>query len=289
MRIAIVLLTIWTAFAADTPKRGANSGMSAERLARIAPRMKAMADAGHIAGTVTLIGRNGSIVHHEAVGYADIEIKRSMAKDTIAQIMSMTKPMVGTAIMMLAEEGKLGITDAVEKHLPEFRGQMLKDADRLKKPARPITIRDLMSHTSGMASNPPPGLAELYQRMDRTLAEASLIYSQVPLEFEPGTQWRYSNPGIALLGRIIEVAADQPFERFMADRLWTPRHERHVPVSTRRKEVPHQRRPCHKRGKTAAGGWHHPRWRRVEVPRWSQVLRARVRRLLNGTGLVPFL
>jgi CubicO group peptidase (beta-lactamase class C family) len=79
-----------------------------------------------------------------------------------------------------------------------------------------------MSHTSGMIANPPTGIGELYQRMHLTLAEAVLIYSQQPLVFEPGSRWMYSNPGIATLGRIIEVVSGQPFEKFMQDRLWTP-------------------------------------------------------------------
>jgi CubicO group peptidase (beta-lactamase class C family) len=92
----------------------------------------------------------------------------------------------------------------------------------LKKPARPITIRDLMTHTSGLIANPPPEIGDLYQKLDRTLSEAVTIYAKQPLVFEPGGKWMYSNPGIATLGRIIEVVAGQPFERFMDDRLFRP-------------------------------------------------------------------
>jgi len=198
------------------------------RLSRIAPRMKALSDQGQIAGTVTLFAHKGQIVHFEAAGWQDAVTRKPMTKDSIFQIMSMTKPMVATAIMLLAEEGKLALTDPVEKHLPEYRGQMVvaerhpDGSRRVKKPTRPITVRDLLTHTSGLISNPPEGLAGLYQKLDRSLADAVLVFSQTPLEFEPGTQWSYSNPGIATLGRIIEVTSDQPFEKFMADRLWTP-------------------------------------------------------------------
>ena len=200
----------------------------AERLARIAPRMKQFADQGAVAGAVTLVVHKGQIVHHEAVGMADIEARKPMQKDSIFQIMSMTKPVVATAIMILAEEGKVALTDPVEKYLPEFRGQMMISARHtdgsvtLKKPARPITVRDLMTHTSGLINNPPEGLAGLYQKMDRPLREAVLVYSQTPLMFEPGTQWSYSNPGIATLGRIVEVASDLPFDQFLAGRILTP-------------------------------------------------------------------
>jgi CubicO group peptidase (beta-lactamase class C family) len=162
------------------------------------------------------------------VGWADIEAKKPMRADTIFQIMSMTKPFVGTSIMMLADEGKLSISDPVEKHLPEFRGQMVisaRNADGsvvIKKPARPITIFDLMTHTSGMSYLPPAGIAELNQRMNYKLGDAVLLYSQMPLEFEPGSKWQYSNLGIAILGRIIEARSGMAFEKFLEARIFTP-------------------------------------------------------------------
>jgi CubicO group peptidase (beta-lactamase class C family) len=197
-------------------------GADAERLSQIPVRMKALVDKGSIAGTVTLFAHNGEILSFDAVGYQDIQSRKPMAKDSIFQVMSMTKPMVAVGIVMLAEEGRLALTDPVEKHLPEFRGQLLRVGDVLKKPARPIAIRDLLTHTSGLIGNPPPGLAGLYQRMDKTLEQAVLVYSQQPLQAEPGTEWLYSNAGVATLGRIIEVVSGQPFERFMAERLWQP-------------------------------------------------------------------
>jgi CubicO group peptidase (beta-lactamase class C family) len=192
------------------------------QLAKIAGRMKELAEQQRIAGTVTLFQEKGELVHFEAVGWQDIENKKPMRKDSIFQIMSMTKPFTGTAILMLAEAGRLSVSDPVEKHLPEFRGQMLKVDGALKKPARPITIHDLMTHTSGLPSAPPPGLAELYTKLDRTLADAVLVFSQQPLDFEPGSRWSYSNAGIATLGRIIEVAGGMPYEKFVATRIFEP-------------------------------------------------------------------
>lgn len=217
-----------TALLAADPAAAPPTSTDPARLARIAPRMKAFVDQGAISGAVTLLLHNGKLVHHEAVGMADLEARKPMAKDSIFQIMSMTKPTVAVCIMMLVEEGRIALTDPVEKHLPEFRGQLLiasKSPDgalTLKKPSRPITIRDLLTHTSGLAPNPPDGLKELYQKMDRPLREAVLVYSQTPLIFEPGTQWSYSNMGIATLGRIVEAVADQPFEQFLANRVLTP-------------------------------------------------------------------
>ena len=117
----LVLLTIFAGIGIATAQK-AVPGVDTARTARIAPRMKGFVDQAQIAGAVTLFAHKGQIVHFEAVGYQDIESKKPMAKDSIFQIMSMTKPMVATAIMMLAEDGKVALTDPVEKYLPEFRG-----------------------------------------------------------------------------------------------------------------------------------------------------------------------
>lgn len=141
--------------------------------------------------------------------------------------MSMTKPVTGVAVMMLAEEGRLALTDSVEKHLPELRGLKViseRHADgslTLRKPSRLITLRDLLTHTSGLPEYRPEGGA-FYSKMNLTLAEAVLQWSQSNLLFEPGTKWQYSNPGIAALGRIVEVTSGQKYEDFLAERIFTP-------------------------------------------------------------------
>jgi len=197
-------------------------------LQRIPKRMQELVDTGVLAGAVTLVQRHGAVASLEAVGWADIEAKKPMKADTIFQVMSMTKPFVGTSIMMLADEGKLSVTDTVEKHLPEFRGQMViakKNDDGsllIKKPVRPVTIFDLLTHTSGMSYLPPAGIKELNTTMHRTLADAVMLYSQMQLEFEPGSKWQYSNLGIAILGRIIEVRSGMAFEKFLETRIFQP-------------------------------------------------------------------
>jgi CubicO group peptidase (beta-lactamase class C family) len=226
-----VLLSVLVALVLELPAlsqtNAAKAGMDAARLARIPTRMKGFVEQGTIAGAVTLVQRHGALAHLEAVGWQDLEAKKPMRADSIFQIMSMTKPVTAVGIMILLEEGKLALSDPVEKHLPEFRGMWLIDSRdektrSLKRPSRPITIRDLLTHTSGMVPNPPEGLKELYTRMDHTLAEAVLAGSQHPLEFEPGTRWQYCNLGIATLGRIIEMVAGQPFETFLEERIFKP-------------------------------------------------------------------
>jgi CubicO group peptidase (beta-lactamase class C family) len=226
-RLILFALLAFTLVAAPPAPDPAKAGMDPLVLARIKPLMQSYVDRGLVSGTVTLVMRHGALSHLEAAGWQDLEAKKPMKADTLFQIMSMTKPVTGVAILMLADEGKLRLHDPVEKHLPEFRGQwMIETGDDksriLKKPSRPITIRDLMTHTSGLIGNPPPGAAELLMKMDRSLAEATLLYSQTPLEFEPGSRWMYSNPGIATLGRIVEVVSGMPFEQFVESRICTP-------------------------------------------------------------------
>lgn len=209
----LLLLSTWTLLAADP------HGMDPALLARIPKRMQQFVDNGKVAGVVTLIQRNGQRALLEAVGWQDREAKTPMKTDSIFQIASMTKPVTGTAVMILADEGRLALTDPVEKHLPEFRGLHLKDG---RKPSRAVTIRDLMTHTSGMSGGAPDGIREINTKRDRTLAEAVLVYSQQPLEGEPGERWRYSNMGLATLGRIVEVVSGMDYPRFLEQRIFQP-------------------------------------------------------------------
>ncbi len=224
-KLACLFFALWPLVAAQPAAPPA--GVDAQKLAQIPVRMKEFVDRGQLSGVVTLVARRGVVVAHDAVGWQNIEEKKPMRKDTIFQIMSMTKPVTGAAIMILAEEGRLRLVDPVEKHLPEFRGQMLEVTDAsgaktLKKPSRVITIADLMTHTSGMQTNPSGEWKDLYQKMNRTLAEAVPVFAKYPLVFEPGSKWQYSNMGIATLGRIVEVVSGQPFEKFIEQRIFIP-------------------------------------------------------------------
>lgn len=173
-----------------------------------------------IAGAVTLVAHRGKVVSLEAVGFADLATRAPMRTDNLFWIASMTKPITATAVMMLQDEGKLAVEDPVEKYLPEFKGQWMiaekgKDTLTLKRPRRPITLRDLLTHTSGLANLDAP-------RFDCSLAELAMAYSQKPLEFAPGSQWKYSNSGINTLGRIIEVVSGKPYAEFLDERLFRP-------------------------------------------------------------------
>jgi len=180
-----------------------STGFDPQRLQAIPKRMQAFVGQGTAAGFVTLLARHGQIAQVSAVGYQDLESKKPMRADTIFQIASMTKPVTSVGIMILADEGLLSINDPVEKHLPEFRG-------------KPITIRHLLTHTSGMPGGGPA------RKPESTLAEMVLAYSQLPLLFTPGSKWSYSNTGMATLGRIIEVISKKPYDQFIAERIFRP-------------------------------------------------------------------
>ncbi len=141
------------------PVRG--DEVNADKLAKIRARMQDFVEKQDIAGAVTVVGRKGGVIHCEAVGSLNLEKQQPMTKEALFRIASMTKPVTAIGVMILVDEGKLSVEDPVEKYLPEFRGQMLvaertADAVTLKKPSRPITLRDLLTRTSGLPGSPPP-------------------------------------------------------------------------------------------------------------------------------------
>ena len=199
-------------------------------------------DAHDIAGAVTLVARKGRIAHFEAHGVMDLDSKKPMPKDGLFRIASMSKPITGVAIMMLLEEGKVRLTDPVSKFIPEYRG--LKVAviqDRPGPPAaagssapqfytvpasREITIRDLLSHVSGLASGGPASTAEtakVARKPGETLADYLPRLGAVPLDFQPGTRWSYSpSAGFDTLGRVVEILSGQSFDQFLQQRIFEP-------------------------------------------------------------------
>jgi CubicO group peptidase (beta-lactamase class C family) len=216
-----------TGFLLLAPAPQAVRADDAGKFGPVRARMQRFVDDKEIAGAVTLVGRKDGALYHDAVGRFTLDPDKPMPKDAIFRIASMTKPVTALAVMMLVDEGKLSVDDPVEKHLPEFRGQLLvkertADTVTLKKPARPITLRDLLTHTSGLPGKMPDGLADLYAKRNRTLAEGVMAFSQRPLDFEPGTKWSYCNPGIDTLGRVIEVASGLSYEDFLKKRIFDP-------------------------------------------------------------------
>ena len=179
---------------------------------------------GELAGATTLVATVDGVSSLQAVGFADREAGRPMRTDSVFWIASMSKPITATALMMLVDEGKVRLDDPVERHLPEFRGQRLSAGvvdgrAAFKKPAHPITVREILSHTSGL----PFSTDKEKPTLDlHTLAERTRSYAATPLEAEPGTRYRYSNAGFNTAGRIIEVVSGQAYEDFLDERLFRP-------------------------------------------------------------------
>jgi CubicO group peptidase (beta-lactamase class C family) len=192
--------------------------------ARIASSLQPFIDRGTLAGAVTLVASRDRLLSLERIGFADVAAKTPMPADALFWIASMSKPMTATALMMLVDEGKIRLDDPVEKILPEFGGQMLvaeRSSDRLvlKRPAHPITVRNILSHTGGL---PFSSLMEQPTLDLLPLRDAARSYAMTPLQFEPDTRYQYSNAGINTAGRIIEVVSGLPYEEFMDRRLFRP-------------------------------------------------------------------
>jgi CubicO group peptidase (beta-lactamase class C family) len=190
----------------------------------IAAALQPFIDHQTMAGAVTIVATRDKILDVETIGYSDLATKKPMAPDSLFWIASMTKAMTCTALMMLVDEGKLGVDDPVEKYLPEFKDQMYiaeKDDDHvlLKRPAQPMTLRQLMSHTSGLPGKTPID-APTFDYAPIALRMAD--YAATPLVCAPGTRFLYTNVGMTTVGRIVEVVSGLPYERFLHDRLFAP-------------------------------------------------------------------
>jgi CubicO group peptidase (beta-lactamase class C family) len=187
----------------------------ADRFSAIAPRMREFVDKGEVAGVVTLIANKDRILHLAAVGKTDLAKDRKMRTDDIFWIASMSKPITAVCIAILADEGKLSFDDPLAKHLPEFAGLMVGQNGQTAKPSRPVTLRDVMTHTSGFG--------EMTNRAQHlTLAETSKKLSEQPLRFQPGSRFAYSTAGIDILGRVVEVAGGMAFDKFLQKRVLDP-------------------------------------------------------------------
>jgi len=169
--------------------------------------------AHHAAGVVTLVMQDGKVIHHAATGLADREQKLPMRTDSLFWIASMTKSVAVTTIMTLVDEGKLSLDEPAAKWLPDLAKVKLANG---QPPARPITLRDLMSHTAGIAS-PPRKSTDGVHTLKGYVAE--LI--RAPLAFEPGSAYEYGL-GITVAGRIAEIVSGKPFDLLMHERVLTP-------------------------------------------------------------------
>jgi CubicO group peptidase (beta-lactamase class C family) len=229
----------------------AESGFSSERLQHLSVTLDQMLQEHGAPGAVALILRDGQIIFEQAFGHRTPAREQAMSTDTIFRIYSMTKPITSAAVMMLWEEGAFNLFDPVEMYLPEFRDVKVAIQDEARSniietvpPTRPITIQDLLRHTSGMTY----GIFGAMTAVKRQYLEAELAIdtfdgdlqqwvetvAQIPLEAHPGERWEYS-PATTVLGRLVEVLSGQKFGDFLRERLFDPldMHDTdfHVPVA----------------------------------------------------------
>ena len=261
-------LTLAAAGAVQTAKPE-DVGMSTERLGRVRDAAQRHIESGALPGVVTLVARNGRIAHFEAHGLLNVETKRPMPKDGVFRLASMSKPITAVAVMMLVEEGKIRLNDPVSRFIPEFKSAKVAVAKPAAAPpagapvaapppgpgagpggpgrggrggrggppveveivnaSRDITVRDLLTHTSGLMTigGPVSGQAQAGAAAQRQPTDTLATYiprlGAVPLDYQPGTLWRYSGlAGFDVLGRIVEIASGQTFDQFLQQRLFDP-------------------------------------------------------------------
>ena len=201
-------------------------GMSSQRLQRVSALMQRHIDQNLLAGTVSLIARHGKVVHLEAQGFSDKDAGVPMDTGNIFTIMSMTKPIVTVALMSLFEEGHFLLDDPISKWLPEYADKTVRRAGGARTvsetAARPITVRHVLSHTSGLSIRPPtPPRGGQAPPRPATLAEAVDRAADVPLAFHPGDEWQYgaSTDYVAIL---VEKISGMSLDDFLRERIFEP-------------------------------------------------------------------
>jgi len=248
-RYAIALFTLFAFIVYANPAHAqpkvlteaapAAGGFSAARLARLDSGMKAWVDQKWVNGSAVLIARHGKIVFYKAHGYNDMDTKAPLDKNGIFRIASQTKAVTVTAVMMLWEEGKFSLDDPVSKFIPTFAHQKVlatfnaKDTTYTTVPAnRPVTIRDLLTHTSGLGypAIGTPAENAIYAKAyltggvgtkGQTLADAMSRLGSLPLFFQPGTSWKYGL-NMDVLGYLVEKWSGMTLEEFFTKRIFKP-------------------------------------------------------------------
>lgn len=208
-----------------------SAGFDARRLARIRPKMQEYVDSGNFAGITTLLARRGRVVHFEHTGVRDKTTQAALDASTIFRIYSMTKPIVCTALMTLYEEARFQLFEPIAKYLPAFAKVKVWNGEgrSLIDPVRPILIRDLFTHTSGLTYNfledtPVSGMyqkADLFGKPGETLESVVGELARLPLAYQPGSRWHYSM-SIDVLAHLIQVLSGRPLQDFLKARIFSP-------------------------------------------------------------------
>lgn len=215
--------------AAEFPRAAPGEvGLSQDRLDRITAAMKEDVDQGYLAGAIGVVARRGKIAYWETVGLADIEAETPLRDDAIFRIYSMTKPIVGVALMTLYEEGKFSLREPVKKYIPELGDAKVLVGKKAVQAKREMTIQDLMRHTAGLTyglfGKSPAD--DLYVEADLLSGNSSVDdfiqkLAKLPLKHQPGSAWEYS-VSVDVQGRLIEVLSGMDLAAFMSERVFKP-------------------------------------------------------------------
>ncbi|PCH58997.1 MAG: serine hydrolase [SAR86 cluster bacterium] len=226
LAVAALMLSFSTGWAAD---------IGQDRLDAIAADLQSRVDEGRLAGVVAMVAKDGEVIMNQAFGYRDLENQVEMTTDSIFRIFSMTKPIAGTALMTLYDEGKFQLSDPVEKYIPEFANLRVFNSQNADGSIETVaadhamTIRELVSHTGGLAYTPPLSsgpIADAYVAahiLDRDVSLKDMIpaLGDIPLATQPGAQWVYSI-SVDVQGYLVEVLSGQSFDEFLQQRIFTP-------------------------------------------------------------------
>ena len=252
-KILAILYTFFITTAFQLPeankKKNISNIIDKPAKARIDATLKNFIDSSKIVGVSALIFEKGKEVYYNAYGYADREAKIPMNRNTIVRIYSMTKPIVGVALMTLYEKGAFQLDDPLSKYAPEFANmKVFKGLDASGNPIlepakRAITIRDITRHTSGFATGTDvPGLNELVRKVNasnpnNTLSEMAKKLASLPLQFQPGTQWAYG-PSVDVQAFLVERISGIPFDQYLKKNIFDPlgmNHSRYLIPENERK------------------------------------------------------
>ncbi len=233
--LAVLIVLAPAVYGQGLPKASPKAvGLSQDRLDRITAVMQKHVDNGLLAGAVAMVARDGKAAYLQSVGMRDREQQVIMSPDAIFRIASMSKPITSVAVMMLYEEGRFQLKDPISKFIPEFRAPEVivtgQGSEQLVPAKREITIRHLLTHTSGLTYQWDPRVGQKYKDAGIThgllqdedlLADDMKKLGQMPLVHQPGEAWTYGL-SVDVLGRLVEVASGMPFDEFLRTRIFEP-------------------------------------------------------------------
>ena len=229
-----------TAQTISLPGKTPVAGISQERISKLDAMLEEAMQKEQVPGLVAMVVKNGQVVYHSAKGLADVETGKAMEKNSIFRIASQTKAITSTAIMMLWEEGKFRLDDPISKYIPEFKNPQVLNTFRYadttfstKPSTKEITIRHLLTHTSGLGYGVidgdermkmiyhKAGVMDLFTTENITIGESVKRLAKLPLHHEPGAKYTYSE-GLDVLGYLIEIVSGMPFDQFLKTRIFDP-------------------------------------------------------------------